>query len=248
MMSTTSTGDRFQPADNLRIPLRTERSIDEMSNKQQLTPVATYSYTAQTESEVIGTCDVKFVSFNILAPCYNSLSSTDANPEPTKSCEPKEEYMDRNNKIIDELLKTDADIICIQEFWSGSEDIRQLYQQRMCAGHGPHVYTLKELRRTSRWRSRDDGLAIFVREHRVVIQDFQDIRFHDCGDRVAQMLLLAVKPELIQLNSNSSLDVKDIPHQQFICVNTHLLFPHNEYSSNIRLREMTKILVRTNVT
>ena len=32
------------------------------------------------------------------------------------------------------------------------------------------------------------------------------------------------------------------PSQQFILVNTHLLFPHNEQSTKIRLREITKLL------
>ena len=36
--------------------------------------------------------------------------------------------------------------------------------------------------------------------------------------------------------------IPNVPYQQLLCVNTHLLFPHNEYSSKIRLREVTKIL------
>jgi endonuclease/exonuclease/phosphatase family metal-dependent hydrolase len=35
---------------------------------------------------------------------------------------------------------------------------------------------------------------------------------------------------------------KKYPLQQFIIVNTHLLFPHNEYSTKIRLRQANKIL------
>jgi hypothetical protein len=77
----------------------------------------------------------------------------------------------------------------------------------------------------------------------VIVQDVRAIRFHDCGDRVAMMMLLAVQPEAgssfsstSALDSNSvaaSLDQKEKSiYQQFICVNTHLLFPHNEYSSN----------------
>ena len=36
--------------------------------------------------------------------------------------------------------------------------------------------------------------------------------------------------------------IPNVPYQQLLCVNTHLLFPHNEYSTRIRLREVTKIL------
>jgi hypothetical protein len=71
-----------------------------------------------------------------------------------------------------------------------------------------------------------------VRDERIVLQDSRDIFFHDAGDRVAQLLLLAIQ------------DTKTptAPPQQFLLVHTHLLFPHNEFSSKIRMREMTKIL------
>ena len=95
-----------------------------------------------------------------------------------------------------------------------------------------YLYTplLLSNRRTSHWRERDDGLAVFCRSSRVTIQDYRNILFHDCGDRVAQMLLLSID------------DALNAPSQQFILVNTHLLFPHNEQSTKIRLREITKLL------
>jgi hypothetical protein len=52
------------------------------------------------------------------------------------------------------------------------------------------------------------------------------------------MLLLAIKPDAETQAKSETL----IPPQQLLCVNTHLLFPHNEYSTKIRVREMTKIL------
>jgi hypothetical protein len=55
--------------------------------------------------------------------------------------------------------------------------------------------------------------------------------FHDAGVRVAKLLLLALVP-----------DDPSLPPQQLIVVNTHLLFPHDHYSRQIRKREMTKIL------
>ena len=65
------------------------------------------------------------------------------------------------------------------------------------------------------------------------------------------MLLLAIRPEAVAAaigNNSISSGVEgaqQLPHypaQRFLCVNTHLLFPHNEYSTKIRLREITKIL------
>ena len=171
--------------------------------------------------------ELKIISFNILAPCYKRLKDGSGLME----AEHKDMYLERNQAICHQLLDTKADIICLQEFWCGSPETRKLYKDLLC---GPGGYTLKELRRTSHWRQRDDGLACFVRDDRLVIQDTRHILFHDCGDRVAQMLLLALRPPIGS--------PRNTPSQQFIVVNTHLLFPHNEYSTKIRLREMAKIL------
>lgn len=154
----------------------------------------------------------------------------------------EEIWSDRMHKICGLLKNTNADIICLQEFWSGSPKLRDIFLKELC--NSSVGYSLQELRRTSHWRIRDDGLAIFVKDSksskvgRIMVQDSREILFHDCGDRVAQMLLLAIQPP----ESCSPLKNEVIPYQQFILVNTHLLFPHNKYSSNIRLREVTKIL------
>lgn len=76
-------------------------------------------------------------------------------------------------------------------------------------------------------------MDIFVYDLYALILSNRAILFHDCGDRIAQLLLLALRPPIGSEN---------LPSQQFICVNTHLLFPHNEYSTKIRLRELAKIL------
>ena len=182
------------------------------------------------EVEYVGQTSIKITSFNILAPCYYKVSNND-DGSTIMEAEDKNKYMQRNNIICDTLLATNSDVICLQEFWCASEDIKQLYREKFSS------YTLKELPRTSHWRSREDGLAVLVKESKVILQDYRNILFHDCGDRIAQLLLLAIKP----VDSLGNL-LPNIPHQQLICVNTHLLFPHNEYSTKIRLREVTKIL------
>ena len=106
-------------------------------------------------------------------------------------------------------------------------ELKDIYNNKLCEKNG---YSMKFLPRTAHWRERDDGLAMFVNENRFCIQDYQSILFHDCGDRVAQLMLLTTHSQ------------NNIPPQQFICVNTHLLFPHNTYSTKIRLREVTKIM------
>eukprot|EP01038_Epipyxis_sp_PR26KG_P005243 gene5243-7288_t len=171
------------------------------------------------------------ITFNILAPCYHKIVNN-VNERIFES-ESEELFISRNKEICKKLKDSNADIICIQEFWLSSSTLRQLYIDELC-----DTYDLRELRRTSHWRSRADGLAIFVKEKRIIIQDVKNILFHDCGDRVALLMLLAIKPQEI----NNEYNKIDYPPQQLIVVNTHLLFPHNEYSSQIRLREMTKIL------
>ena len=193
--------------------------------------------------DIRGYAQLKLVTFNILAPCYNKIQSADSNVKNeingTAIFEAsfRDVYYKRNLAIIDKLKNSKADIICLQEFWFGDDGIRNLYINSLKL----EGYVCSEVRRTSRWRSRDDGLATFVKDDRIVVQDVQNIYFHDCGDRVAQLLLLALKPSAVTYTVGFDA-IADIPHQQFLCVNTHLLFPHNEYSTKVRLREVTKLL------
>lgn len=200
----------------------------------------------ESKPEIVSSkCDneLRLISFNILAPCYNKLKP---NQLPTDSSESKEgtnkianrfeselkdQYIARNNRICDELLSRDADLICVQEYWTQCVELKSLFESRLA-----NRYYIKELQRTSHWRDRDDGLAVFVKKDRLSILDNKDILFHDCGDRVAQLVLLGIKM------SSSSKESETCSMKYFICVNTHLLFPHNEYSTKIRVREMTKIL------
>jgi Endonuclease/Exonuclease/phosphatase family len=204
------------------------RMVNHISRQSSLRMVAKTILSGTDETSF------KVVSFNILAPCYNKVKG-EVNPEggAVMEAEFKDKYMERNQAICNQLIQSNADIICLQEYWSGSEELRDLYKSTLCGPKGAG-YTFTEQRRTSHWRIRDDGLACFVKDERIVIQDTRAILFHDCGDRVAQMLLLALRPPVDAPS--------DTPAQQFICVNTHLLFPHNEYSTKIRLRELAKIL------
>ena len=198
-------------------------SSSNRNRRRSLSPLYATVADERRRSRVAKKQELKVVSFNILAPCYKRLKDGSGLME----AEHKEMYLERNQAICQQLLDSKADVICLQEFWCGSTETKKLYKDMLCGPKGGG-YTLKELRRTSHWRQRDDGLACFVRDDRLVIQDNRHILFHDCGDRVAQMLLLALRPPPEA--------PKNTPSQQFIVVNTHLLFPHNEYSTKIRLR------------
>jgi endonuclease/exonuclease/phosphatase family metal-dependent hydrolase len=181
------------------------------------------------EKEVSNTRDeLKLITYNILAPCYNRVSS---NPIKKYESDLEDVYMKRNERICEKILEKDADIICLQEFWSQCEPLRNLFVSKLSS-----QYLMKELRRTSHWRTRDDGLAVFINKDRLRLLDSKDILFHDCGDRVAQLLLLGLKP------ADGAAVEDPADNKQFICINTHLLFPHNEYSTKIRVREVSKIL------
>ena len=186
------------------------------------------------------TVDFKLVTFNILAPCYK----TEAASGELESANP-ENYLRRNRDICSLLLAQKADIICIQEFWAANEEVRACYVDTL----NKEGYSHREVRRTSHWRTRKDGLACFVKDERIVLQDSRDIFFHDAGDRVAQLMLLAIQdPEPSPSSSSTAASNRHqqpkpkTPPQQFLVVNTHLLFPHNEFSSKIRMRETTKVL------
>ena len=181
------------------------------------------------------TQELKLVTFNLLAPCYHKIDGVyESNNEAL--------YMKRNTDICNAILDRDADIICLQEFWN-NDKIKQLFHDKFSAN-----YYIKILPRTSGWRTREDGLAMLINKNKLLLQDSKDILFHDAGDRVAQLLLLAVKPTSLTTDSTSITTSKTavatptVPPAQFICVNTHLLFPHNTFSTSIRVREVSKIL------
>ena len=73
---------------------------------------------------------LKIVTMNILAPCYNKVGSP-CNQYALES-EDENMYMERHRTICDKLLKSEADIICLQEFWSGSTALRNLYINELC--------------------------------------------------------------------------------------------------------------------
>lgn len=195
-----------------------------------------------SNENVVGEISFKIASFNILAPIYNRA---DINGLHIRESENQEKFISRNIEICDLIESTGADIVCIQEFWGANQYLQELYTERIGSKLG---YTIKELPRTSEWGKRDDGIALFIKEERLIIQDYQEILFHDCGDRVAQLVLLALLPQpqtpypQSVLSTQNDKPMEKLPPQQILCVNTHLLFPHNEYSTNIRVREVTKIL------
>lgn len=163
---------------------------------------------------------ISCTTFNILAPIYKRIKQNDG----MRESEVKALWLERNKEIAHLLSTCCSSIICLQEFWLDNQELVQLYTERL-EQKGYDIHTLP------RTNNRGDGLLTAVDTSRLVVVDAQKLLFNDCGDRVAQVLRL-------RLASAG----KGEEHKDFLVVNTHLLFPHNSDSSNIRLRQVHKIL------
>ncbi|XP_024517340.1 uncharacterized calcium-binding protein At1g02270 [Selaginella moellendorffii] len=163
-------------------------------------------------------------TFNILAPIYKRV-----NGEECRESQSREVWLDRNRRILDMLLKGKSSAICLQEFWTGNEELVELYEKTLgAAGY--------DMRKLARPNGRGDGLFTAVKRDVLRVMDYQELQFHDCGDRVAQFL---------RLQSNIPM-YRDCLHvagqQEVLLVNTHLIFPHNSNFCLVRLRQVYKIL------
>lgn len=75
------------------------------------------------------------------------------------------------------------------------------------------------------------GLLTAIHKERLSIINYRELLFNDCGDRVAQLLHVQSVNPILQ-------NKKDSVHQEFLIVNTHLLFPHDSSLSIVRLDQV----------
>eukprot|EP00218_Dolichomastix_sp_CCMP3274_P009239 CAMPEP_0170144334 /NCGR_PEP_ID=MMETSP0033_2-20121228/13423_1 /TAXON_ID=195969 /ORGANISM="Dolichomastix tenuilepis, Strain CCMP3274" /LENGTH=431 /DNA_ID=CAMNT_0010380827 /DNA_START=99 /DNA_END=1394 /DNA_ORIENTATION=- len=158
--------------------------------------------------------DIRITTWNILCPAYKRDGGEDR-----RESMRDELWKTRNEGIIQELLATNSDVIFLQEYWHASEDLRAMYE----GGLGE----LYDMRGTPRTNGRGDGLLTAVRKQTLDVVESLPILFHDCGDRVGQLLRVRSQAE---------------PSQEMLLIHTHLLFPHTSSSTLIRLREAFKLL------
>ena len=128
-------------------------------------------------------------------------------------------------------------ITSYQEIWTANQNVRGLWENalRQMNNHHYEVFT------TERTNGRGDGLMAAISADEFEILASKDCIFNDCGDRVAQAFWLRKRCP----KDHSDLDgirLEDSKFGEFVCMNTHLLFPHNANSSLIRLRESFKML------
>eukprot|EP00850_Spirogloea_muscicola_P015156 SM000114S24119 [mRNA] locus=s114:59280:66958:- [translate_table: standard] len=170
---------------------------------------------AAVAEEILLSC----TTFNILAPIYKRIDN-----QGLRESQLKDIWLARNEQILSMLLGKASSMICLQEFWLGSKELVSLYQEKLGQA-GYSTYTL------ARTNNRGDGLITAIDTSKLSVVDYKELLFHDCGDRVAQ--LLRVKSKLAGADGGPL---------EMLLLNTHLLFPHNANSCLIRLRQAYKIL------
>ncbi|KAL1367152.1 uncharacterized calcium-binding protein At1g02270 isoform X1 [Arachis hypogaea] len=168
---------------------------------------------------------VSFTTFNILAPIYKRI---DPKNQSLRESEFRYSWLSRNESILNSLLAESSSIMCLQEFWVGNEELVHMYEEKL----GDAGYHLFKLARTN---NRGDGLLTAIHTKYLHVVNYRELFLNDFGDRVAQLLHVQSIAPVLQ-NQMGSL------HQEFLIVNTHLLFPHNSSLCIVRLHQVHQIL------
>ncbi|KAG5043086.1 hypothetical protein JHK87_007001 [Glycine soja] len=79
------------------------------------------------------------------------------------------------------------------------------------------------------------SLLTAIRKECLRVMDYKKLLFNDCGNRVAQLLHVQSVTPFVQNPKGS------VP-QEFLIVNSHLLFPHDSSMCIVRLNEVYQIL------
>ncbi|XP_024532103.1 uncharacterized calcium-binding protein At1g02270 [Selaginella moellendorffii] len=178
------------------------------------------AYRSRLQTAATANAVLSCTTFNIHAPIYRRLG----HDEESRESGSRDLWLSRNQKILDLLLQKNSSVVCLQEFWLANDELVQLYDRRL----GDAGYKRYKLARTN---DRGDGLLTAVKKDALRVLDCRELHFHDCGDRVAQVL---------HLKSNDKIGPRE--QQQVVLVNTHLIFPHASNYSLLRLRQAYKIL------
>ncbi|RYR24248.1 hypothetical protein Ahy_B02g057739 isoform A [Arachis hypogaea] len=168
---------------------------------------------------------VSFTTFNILAPIYKRI---DPKNQSLRESEFRYSWLSRNESILNSLLAESSSIMCLQEFWVGNEELVHMYEEKL----GDAGYHLFKLARTN---NRGDGLLTAIHTKYLHVVNYRELFLNDFGDRVAQLLhVQSIAP--VSQNQMGSL------YQEFLIVNTHLLFPHDSSLCIVRLHQVHQIL------
>ncbi|GJP39332.1 hypothetical protein CLOM_g23714 [Closterium sp. NIES-68] len=170
----------------------------------------------------------------MLAPIFKRI-----NREGQRESEFRELWLPRSERILETLVATGSSIVCLQECWLSHPEWVRLFDSAL----GAAGYRTLKLPRTN---NRGDGLMIAVKNEQWRVVDYQQLLFHDCGDRVAQIVRLRSKGRLggKKEGEEGGQEEQQEEEEDLLVVNTHLLFPHDANSNIIRLCQVYKLLER----
>jgi len=152
------------------------------------------------------------LTWNVLAPCYNKLGHSSA-LESSRS----DLFTKRFNHIVSAIKESNADVVCLQEFWF-NKSFQQFFRTELNA----YGYSLHQLRRTG---SKQDGVCVLTKNTCEMLKVIE-IPFNDEVDRV--LLICALQ----------SRDTKE----KFLVATTHLTFPHHEFDEMLRLKQVHRCI------
>ena len=172
-------------------------------------------------------CTVR--TMNVWCPIYKRLeppagtAGGEGGGRPLPEAQFPESYLERNRRILQEVLLADGgpDCLCLQEYWVQNRELTELYLTTL-RDAGYRTFTAERPRK-------GDGLLTAVKASKYAVRSARSIVFGDVANRVGLMLHLS-HSDCTSAESN------------FLLVNVHLLFPHNDNSTLIRLREVSKVL------
>jgi len=174
-------------------------------------------------------------TFNLWCPAYRRMPGQ---PDSVRESQYPETYMQRNRAILELPVWAESDVICCQEFWYSNPDVFNLYV-RALGGR----YRMHGLQRPGGpdGARRPDGLFMAIAREWDVVHE-SDIDFEDAAGRCAQLLHLRRSAAASQQQSDALGGGQAASIDEILVANVHLLFPHNEASARIRVREVHKLL------
>ena len=89
-----------------------------------------YSTSTSTLPDAIGKTQLKLITFNVLAPCYKRELKVDGTKEVVFESSDEQSFLKRKSDIIDTILSLDADIINLQEYWFGSDEVQKMFREK----------------------------------------------------------------------------------------------------------------------
>eukprot|EP00466_Bigelowiella_natans_P020760 jgi/Bigna1/139647/aug1.51_g14355 len=184
---------------------------------------------------------LRLATFNLLAPCYKQHHGR------TSEAFYDDIWTKRQKKCLELLKESQADIICLQEYWFDSPAFRNLYEAKDSEVGLATRYDFYGLKRP---RHKEDGVGIFIDRQKMKVNDVRKIIYGYHGLRCALLIHASVREGTISHPSSSSPPSVSSPsspspspsqppnERQIIVANTHLTYPHSKSDDKLRLRQI----------